>query len=452
MSDPIRRRDLLKTAACGFGHLALAGLAAEQAAAESVATRWPRGRRTSRPGPSGSSSCSCRGGSARSIRSTTSRVSNGRRQDAGLRRRPRPRQHRDAGLVAAGDEAALEVRAARRVRPLGLRPLPGDQPARRRPLLHPLDAHRGRGARPGDALPPLRVDEHGPAVDGLVGPVRPGDREREPPRLRLDRDRRRATAGRGTTATRSSPRSTRGRRWARPAARPRRPPSATWPTPALARGAARSQFDLLRALNAEQLRREPGRLRARGGHLLVRAGLADAGQRPDVLDLSREIPKTHSGPLRHRRAGDRQLRPAVPAGPAALRGGRPVRAGDLRRQHGQPRLGPAFEPAQARRPRPRRRPADRRAPDRPEAPRPARRHARLVGERVRPHALRREERHRPRPQPRRLHRLARRRRRQARLRLRRHRRASATRPCRTRSTCTTSTPPSCTCSASTTSG
>ena len=39
----------------------------------------------------------------------------GRRQDAGLRRRPRHRQHRHARLVAAGHEAALEVRPARQV-------------------------------------------------------------------------------------------------------------------------------------------------------------------------------------------------------------------------------------------------------------------------------------------------------------------------------------------------
>ncbi len=37
MSHPLSRRDLLKTAGCGFGYLALAGLSAEQAAAASVA-------------------------------------------------------------------------------------------------------------------------------------------------------------------------------------------------------------------------------------------------------------------------------------------------------------------------------------------------------------------------------------------------------------------------------
>ncbi|HEX8200730.1 MAG TPA: DUF1501 domain-containing protein, partial [Isosphaeraceae bacterium] len=41
MSRPIRRRDFLKDTACGFGYLALAGLAAEQAAAGPVdPTAW----------------------------------------------------------------------------------------------------------------------------------------------------------------------------------------------------------------------------------------------------------------------------------------------------------------------------------------------------------------------------------------------------------------------------
>ncbi len=194
---------------------------------------------------------------------------------------------------------------------------------------------------------------------------------------------------------------------------------------------------------------EPRRLRAGSGGQLVRAGLADAGQRPG---RARPLPGNHgdAGAVRHRREGDRQLRPAVPDGPAAVRGGRALRPGDLRRQHRQPGLGPALQPAQARRPRPGGGSADRRAAGRPEAARPARGHAGLVGRRVRPHALRREERHRPRPQP-----------------------AaaspsgwpaaasspasptapptsSAIRPSRTRSTCTTCTPPCCTCSASTT--
>ena len=48
MPMPIRRRDLLKRAGCGFGYLALASLAAEQAAAARArSTRWLRVCRTS---------------------------------------------------------------------------------------------------------------------------------------------------------------------------------------------------------------------------------------------------------------------------------------------------------------------------------------------------------------------------------------------------------------------
>ena len=42
MPRPIRRRELLKNAACGFGYLALAGLAAERAAAGPVNPLAPR--------------------------------------------------------------------------------------------------------------------------------------------------------------------------------------------------------------------------------------------------------------------------------------------------------------------------------------------------------------------------------------------------------------------------
>ena len=215
------------------------------------------------------------------------------------------------------------------------------------------------------------------------------------------------------------------------------------------RAEQRRQFDLLQRCNAEQLTRTPGDAELEAVidsyELAWRMQTHAPGRaRPGEGDAG------DAGALRHRREGDRQLRPAVPDGPAAVRGGRALRAGQLRRQHRQPGLGPALEPAQARRPRPGGRQADRRPARRPEAARPAGRHARLVGRRVRPHAVRREERHRPRPQPRRLHRLAGRRRRQAAASPTARPTSSATRPSRTRSTCTTCTPRSCTCSASTT--
>ena len=79
----------------------------------------------------------------------------------------------------------------------------------------------------------------------------------------------------------------------------------------------------------------------------------------------------------------------------------------------------------------------------------ARRHARHLGRRVRPHADDREGR-RPRPQPLRLHHVPGRRRGEGRARPTARPTSSASTPSRTGSTSTTSTPRSCTCWASTT--
>ena len=229
MSLPLSRRELLKTVGCGFGHLALAGLAAERAVAESKSLGQPTvpasaalraasqahhlpvhaGRR--QPG--------------RFVR-LQARAVQGRRQDAGRRRRPRPGQDRDEGFVATRYEATLELRPARRVRALGFRSLPRDEPARRRPLLHPLDAHRGRGARPGDSLPALRDGDQHPALDGLLGTLRAGDREREPARLCLDRP----SAGNGGARNYGNaflPAVYQGTPLGKAGVRPRRPRSAT---------------------------------------------------------------------------------------------------------------------------------------------------------------------------------------------------------------------------------
>ena len=353
------------------------------------------------------------------------------------------------GSHAARHEAAVEVRPARPVRPLGVGPVPRDEQARRRPVLHPLDAHRRRRPRPGDAVPALRLDELRPPDDGLVGAVRPRHREREPAGLRVASRRRRATAGRATTATRSSRRSTRARRSARPAdPRPTRPSATS--SGALSTGATQEHFDLLRELNAEQLKADAGRRGAGGGRRRRTNSPGGCRRTPRTCSTCRRRSPETLKLYGIGDEGDRQLRPAVPDGPPAVRGGRAVRPGDLRRQHRQPRVGPALEPAQARRPREGRRQADRRAARRPEAARAARRHARVVGRRVRPHALR-ARRTAPAatttPAASRSGWPA-----AASSRASRSARptSSATRRCRTRSTCTTCTRRSCTCSASTT--
>ena len=197
-------------------------------------------------------------------------------------------------------------------RPLGVGPLPRDQPARRRPLLHPLDAHRGGGARPGDAVPALRLDQRHPAVDGLVG-ARTGWAPRTPTCPASSRSRRRpATAGRATTATRSCPRSIRGRPLGKAGSPAVEATIRNLANPIRSPDAQRRQFDLLRALNAEQLKQTPGRLASsrRSSRRTSWPGGCRANA-PDVLDLSRET-RGNAGALRHRRPA----RPTTSAGSA----------------------------------------------------------------------------------------------------------------------------------------
>ena len=368
-----------------------------------------------------------------------------------VRRRPHHRQHRHARLVAAGDEAALEVRPARPVRAAG-RPTSSPRSNQHVDDLCFIHSMHTEGVAHGPATLFLHCGSTNfiRPVDGLVGALRPGHREREPARLRLDRPVGRQRRRRATTATPSCPPSTRARRSARPAARPPRPPSATWPTRAVAGRRSDGSFDLLRELNAEQLKQQPRRRRAGGGRQLLRARLADAEQRPGrARPRRRRSPETQALYGIGEKATDNFGRQCLMARRLCEAGVRFVQV-----TYGDNTANPAWDqhsnlPKHGDHARAVDQP-DRRPARRPEAARPARRHARLVGRRVRPHALRREERHRPRPQPRRLHRLAGRRRRQARLRLRRDRRVRPPGRRRTRSTCTTCTRRSCTCSASTT--
>ncbi len=307
----ITRREALHTAACGFGYLALAGLAGR--AAPRRPTRWRPEAALRAARPSASSSCSCRAASATSIPSTTSR--GWTRTTARCSTFDDARviaNTGDARLAAAGDEAALEVRPARPERPVGVGPVPGDQPARRRPVLPPLAAHRGRRPRPGDAVPALRLDQLRPAVDGLVG---------------------RSTAW--APRTRTCPASSRSPR--RPAtAAPRNYGNAF--LPAVYQGTAvgraggagdggddpqpgqparspprrrRGQFDLLRELNAEQLQAAPRRRGAGGGRQLLRAGLADAEATPRTCSTCRR-----RRPRRWRCTASARRRPTTSAGSA----------------------------------------------------------------------------------------------------------------------------------------
>ena len=168
---------------------------------------------------------------------------------------------------------------------------PEIEPARRRPVLHPLAAHRGRRPRPGDAVSALRLDEFRPAVDGLVGAVRPRHRERRtcPVSSRI------APVGRQRRAAQLRQRLPAGGlpgHAARPGRRPAPPRrrSATSTDPLSRRGPAQRSFDLLRELNAEQLKQSARRLRnwKRSSNSYELAWRMQTNA-PDVLDLSQGI-------------------------------------------------------------------------------------------------------------------------------------------------------------------
>ena len=109
--------------------------------------------------------------------------------------------------------------------------------------------------------------------------------------------------------------------------------------PVLSPEAQRSQFDLLRALNAEQLRQNPGDSELEAVVASYELAWRMQAQRPGRARPVAARRKATQALYGIGDARDRQLRPAVPAGPAALRGGRPVHPGDLRRQHAPTRPG-----------------------------------------------------------------------------------------------------------------
>ena len=178
MSQPLSRRQALRTAACGFGYLAFAGLSGQTADAPAPHFK-ARAKRIIFLFMQG-------GVSHVDSFDYKPRLERDDGKTHELRRRPRPRQHGHARLVATRHEAAVEIRTTRPVRPLGVRAVPRNQPPRRRPLLHPFDADRRRCARTGDAVPPLRLDQPGPPVDGFVGALWPRLGKRQPARIRVD--------------------------------------------------------------------------------------------------------------------------------------------------------------------------------------------------------------------------------------------------------------------------
>ena len=291
-------------------------------------------------------------------------------------------------------------------------------------------------------------------VPRLVGQLRPGQREREPARLRRHaRPDRRADQRRQELVERLHARRVPGRRILRSSgdADPR---PATGPTGMTDADAARSCSTRCSEYNHEHLaaaRRQQRTWPPASPATSWPSRCSSTPPRRSICAKETEETQELYGIDEPQTAG---LRPQVPARPAAGRARRAVhpdllRRRPQRRQLGRPRR-PGEEPQLARR---RHRQADRRAAQGPEAARPARRDAGRLGRRVRPPADRRvRQGHRPRPQRLRLHDVDGRRRHQGRRQRRRDRRARQRRRRATASTSSTCTPPSCTRWASTRTG
>ena len=221
-------------------------------------------------------------------------------------------------------------------------------------------------------------------------------------------------------------------------------PSCTCATPRASRADAAARRHRRRARAERRARRLGRRPRdRRRGIAQYELAFRMQASVPELADLRRSPSSVRA--LYGVEAARRQLRRELPARPPARRARRAVRAAL------PPRLGPPQRPeGRHRHEGPRGRPRDRRPRARPQAARAARRHARPVGRRVRPHADGAER--RPRPPPQRLLDVARRRRDQAAASRTARPTSSATTRSRTSSTSTTSTRRCCTCSASTTRG
>ena len=347
MLRPIRRRELLKNAACGFGYLALAGLAAERAAAGPVNPLAPR---TPHFAP-------------RAKRVIFLFMQGGVSQVDSFDYKPR--LEKDDGKKLAFDDARILANTGMR----------GSEQRVMKPLWK-FAQHGQSGRWCSELFPEINkhVDDlcfihsmhtegvaHGPATlflhCGSTNFVRPSmgswvlyglgtENENLPGFVSIA-----PSAGNGGARNYGNaflPAVYQGTALGKAGAPASEATIRNLTNASLSPAARRRQFDLLRELNAEQLRKDPGDSELEAIVASYELAWRMQSHAPDVLDLEREI-EADAGPLRHRRAGDRQLRPAVPDGPAAVRGGRALRPGDLRRQHRQSRLGPALRHAQARR-------------------------------------------------------------------------------------------------------
>ena len=367
----------------------------------------------------------------------------------------RPGQPRRGPDQRAGqpDEEPVSVPAARRMRALGQQRVSRARRVRRRPGVPDGACVQDERARAGQLHDEHRLPDAGLSVHGGLALVWPGLACRTTCRRSSCCPTRRAcpTTPRAISRRGSCPSRTRGRS-STPARRGRSPTCfRRVGRRSSRRRASATGRDVLERLNRM--------------HAAANEGDSRLESRIAAYELAARMQQTCPGGARPRRRdagdpalygtgrpGDRRLRPPLPAGPAAARARRAVRAGLERRGRPDEQLGQpcATSPTSCRRS-PAGRPADRRLAPRPEGPRPAGRHAGRLQHRVRPPAVHAGS-DRPRPQRRHVGRLAGRRRRQG----RRRRTAKATPgpggPRPGRPTATTCTRRSCTCWASTTPG
>jgi hypothetical protein len=181
-----------------------------------------------------------------------------------------------------------------------------------------------------------RLDPGRPAVAGRLGQLRPGHREREPARVRRDVKTipAKSSTGRATGAGLHAGDRIKARRCQRTRSR-----SGTCRRPGITDARQRASWPSLTELNRGTLatRREQTELDAR----IAATNWPSACRPPRPRrSISQETEETRSSCTAWTSQGDRLLRPHVPAGPAAGRARRAVRAALSRRRQ---QVGRAFQ-------------------------------------------------------------------------------------------------------------
>ena len=278
---------------------------------------------TTRRGRSGSSSCSCPAARPRWTPSTPSRCS----QRYEGRRLPGPRtEHQPAARQTAPARQRLSRRPGNSqrygaVRHRRQRAVPARRRVRGRPVRAPVDVLRQLLPRPGHAGDDDRQRPVRPAEHGLVAAVRPGHREPQPARIprprRADRQRRSGQGVRLGVPPGRVPGHAPSPNSARPDPQPARPGSR--PPSSVANSTCCAASTRCTSPSAPQESALEARIQTfeTAFRMQTRGG---RGVRPVTRVAS------DATAVRHRRSGDGRLRPEVPAGPAAGRTRRPLRA------------------------------------------------------------------------------------------------------------------------------